>query len=481
MPAPRGTSSVSDCRIVIWSIGTPSMSEMIIEKAVMWPWPWAEVPTRSGDRAVLVDLDRAVLDVEPGRGGDLDIGRQADAELLGVTRGPTLGLLGQQGRVVGGRDHGVEGLLVLTRVVGAAGDRGAREAVGLHEVDPADLGGVHADLVRGDVHDPLDQLSRLGATCPAVRPDRGVVREHRLGVETDLRDLVHADRHHLGEHRQDRPDRRIGTARGDDLTVEADDLAVVVDAEAGLHDEVATVDHRDHVLRTRLDPLDGLAELHRGLGGDEVFHVAGGLRAEAAADPRADDAELLGLEAQRRGVAGVDAVGGLVRHPHGETAVLGDAQHAVVLHRHAGEALADHRDLGDGVGTFARVFVGPALGELAGEAHVRAGVGEEQRRVGCEPVHRVDDRREGLDVGDDLLRGIGGLPGRFGDDSGDDVADEPDLVGREHRPVVVGRQHREALDGFEAQVVAGVVHRNDTGHRCGAAQVDRLDVAVGHR
>ena len=35
-------------------------------------------------RAVVVDLDRAVLDVQPDRRGDLDVGRQADAELLGV-------------------------------------------------------------------------------------------------------------------------------------------------------------------------------------------------------------------------------------------------------------------------------------------------------------------------------------------------------------------------------------------------------------
>ena len=46
VPAPRGMSSVSDCTIVMSSIGTPSMSLMIIEKAVMCPWPWALVPTQ---------------------------------------------------------------------------------------------------------------------------------------------------------------------------------------------------------------------------------------------------------------------------------------------------------------------------------------------------------------------------------------------------------------------------------------------------
>ena len=45
VPAPRGISSVSEWTSVTLSIGMPSMSDTIIEKAVTWPWPWAEVPT----------------------------------------------------------------------------------------------------------------------------------------------------------------------------------------------------------------------------------------------------------------------------------------------------------------------------------------------------------------------------------------------------------------------------------------------------
>ena len=47
VPDPLGTSAVSDCRIVMSSIATPSLSAMIIENAVTWPWPWALVPTRA--------------------------------------------------------------------------------------------------------------------------------------------------------------------------------------------------------------------------------------------------------------------------------------------------------------------------------------------------------------------------------------------------------------------------------------------------
>ena len=286
--------------------------------------------------------------------------------------------------VAGRLEHRVERLLVLARVVVGAGDRGARERAGLHEVDAADLGRVDADLVGGDVEDALDQLGRLGAAGAAIGADGGVVREHRLGVEAHLRDLVHADRHHLRQHRQDGADRRVGAGGRQHLAVEADDLAVVVHAQPGGHDVVAAVDQRHHVLRAALGPLHGLAEGERSLGGDQVLDVAGGLRSEPATHPRADDAQLLGFEAEHRGVRAVDRVRRLVRHPHREPAVLGNGDDAVVLHRHTGETLADHRDLGDGVGTLARVAA--LLAELGGEAHVRAGVGEQQRGVGGEPV-----------------------------------------------------------------------------------------------
>ena len=221
-----------------------------------------------GGRAVVVDLARAPLDVQADRCGDLDVRRHADAELLGVAGCAARRLLGAQVVVARRRERGVERLLVLARVVVGAGDRGARERVRLHEVAPADLGRIDADLVGGDVEHALDQLRGLGAPGAAVGADGGVVGHHRLGVEPDLRDLVHADRHHLRQHRQDGADRRVGAGRRDHLAVEADDLAVVVHAEPGGHHVVAAVHQRDHVLGAGLDPLDRPAERQRGLGGD---------------------------------------------------------------------------------------------------------------------------------------------------------------------------------------------------------------------
>ena len=89
------------------------------------------------------------------------------------------GLLGAQLGVARCLQRGVERLLVLTRVVVGAGGRGERELVGREEVRPADLGGIHADLVGRHVDHPLDELRRLGPPGAAIGADGRVVRHHR--------------------------------------------------------------------------------------------------------------------------------------------------------------------------------------------------------------------------------------------------------------------------------------------------------------
>ena len=197
--------------------------------------------------AVVVDLHRAVLDVQADGRGDLDVGRQTDAELLGVALLAPLRLLLAQILVARRLQHGIERLLVLAAVVIAARGGRERELVGLEEVHAPDLRGVHPDLGGGHVEHALDELRGLRPPGAAIRADGGVVRQHAHGLEAHLRDVVHAHRHHLREHRQDGAQARIRAGGGDGRTVEADDLALLVDAQPHRHHEVATVHERDHV------------------------------------------------------------------------------------------------------------------------------------------------------------------------------------------------------------------------------------------
>jgi hypothetical protein len=84
----------------------------------------------------------------------------------------------------------------------------------------------------------------------------------------------------------------------------------------------------------------------------------------------------------------------------------GLATDTVGLHRHAGKSLADHRDLGDRFGAFARVAT--VLAELGGEAHVGPGVGEQQRGRFLESV---GGRHHGLERCDVDRDGVGRVVG----------------------------------------------------------------------
>ena len=141
VPAPRGTRSVSELTRVILSIGMPSTSLASIANAVWWPWPCDARAGEHAGGAVVVDLDRAELDVQADRRGDLDVGRHADAELLRRRRWPTLRLLGAKARrspTPSARRRAPS----RTRRSRSSAPVGvvSGNASGLDEVDPADLG-----------------------------------------------------------------------------------------------------------------------------------------------------------------------------------------------------------------------------------------------------------------------------------------------------------------------------------------------------
>ncbi len=198
VPDPRGTRSVSELTSLIWS-GEGRVVALAVH---------AGAGEHAGG-AVVVHFDRTELDVQTDRGGDLHVRRQADAHGDRIVGGATLCLLGAELFVTRRGQHSVEGFLVLAGVVGSAGVSGHRERTRLDEVLAADLSGIHPDLPRSHVDDPLDQLGGFGPACATVRTDRGRVGHDATGGELHLLDVVHADAHHLCEHRQDCADRRV--------------------------------------------------------------------------------------------------------------------------------------------------------------------------------------------------------------------------------------------------------------------------------
>ena len=196
---------------------------------------------------------------------DLDVGGQAHAEELAA--GLRLGLLRVEGGIAGRRERLVHRRLVVPGVdvdLGAAAGRPepgrvlVRELVGLDEVPAPDLGAVHPDLGREQVHRPFDDVGRLGPAGAAIRVDERGVRVHAGHFRVDVGDLVAAAQDPGIERRRDagpmverRPPRfaRVLTRRPvTSPSLRAGDLEV--------GDVVAAVDRAAVALAATLDPLD---------------------------------------------------------------------------------------------------------------------------------------------------------------------------------------------------------------------------------
>ena len=162
----------------------------------------------------------------------LDVGREADADLLAAVVAARR-LLGAQIVVADHLQGAVHRWSVVAGVVGE-GDLGlVREGVRRHEVPTANLHRTEAGGLAGEVHQPLDDEGRLGASGAAVGVDRRGVGENAGHVAVDCRDVVlpghqravEVGRHGGGEGRE------IGAHRGRGVDAQAGDPPVGVERE----------------------------------------------------------------------------------------------------------------------------------------------------------------------------------------------------------------------------------------------------------
>lgn len=119
----------------------------------------------------------------PGHGaGDLDVGRDADAHRLAVTRGVAAGLLGVEAGVVGRGECAFERLDVVAAVVDGAHRGGRGERVGGDVVAAPQLGGVDAQPAREHVEGALDRYAASGRPAPWNAPTGVVFESHDFEV-----------------------------------------------------------------------------------------------------------------------------------------------------------------------------------------------------------------------------------------------------------------------------------------------------------
>ncbi len=151
-------------------------------------------------------------------------------------------------------------------------------------------------LARRGVDQPLDQVVALRPPGAAIGVDRHGVGEHADDVGVDRLEAVDAGQHAGARHGRDRPARRStdrrpcwrrcgcaapGTCRRRRAPV----------SPSG--DVVAALRVGQERLAALRRPFHRAAELARGVAGQHVLGIQEQLHAEAAADIRRDDAELL--------------------------------------------------------------------------------------------------------------------------------------------------------------------------------------------
>ena len=216
------------------------------------------------------------------------------------------------------------------------------ELVGLDEVGGAHLGAVLAEPGRDRVHGPLHHVAALRPPGAAVGRDHHGVGVERLAAHPVDARLVGTEQLGGGDDRHDQAVRRVGAVVVPEHHVEAEQPAVVVEADLDVVDLAALVGRGDEVLAPVLGELHGAAERagrqrHQHLLGPRVVD----LHAEAAADVGRDHVDLAEVEAELDRDRRPDAGGGLGRGPHLQAADVGvpAGDGAAALHRHAGAAL----------------------------------------------------------------------------------------------------------------------------------------------
>ena len=420
------------------------------------------------------------------RAHDLREARDADAHQFAAFA--LLGLLAAQFVVADRLHREVECALVVPAVVLPVEDRLVGEGVRRDEVLLAHVGGVHPDLGRQHVDEPLDGVDGLGdAERAAVGDAPGrLVRVHAVDLREGVLEVVRAraDREQTGRELR-------GVAGGVGVAVVGERFdaqrlqrAVAVGGDLGGHVVVAGERVRLQVLDAVLDPLHGVPRDDRGGDRDHVAGVDRHLAAKASTDVRRDDPDLLlgqpdVARDQRKDRA--DRVWRLRGHPDrelpGHRVELGDA--AARLDRGDMDArqvdvLRDrHIRLLEGAVRRVAIADLPMEDVVVGLALL---VVAQHGCIGLERLEWVHDHGQRLVLDLDGLDAVGGCVAAGRHDGGDLLAREHHLVDREHH-LGVRHQRRHPVQVELLERLAGD-HGEHALHLEGGVAVDALDAGV---
>ena len=376
-------------------------------------------------------------------------------------------------------------------VVGAAETGVVGKVLRPDEVPLPDLARREAGDAPGLLYQTLQQIGRFRPSGAAVGIDRDGVGEDALHVGEDGRDPVERRQHRRGGPGRDQRGEigKIGPHVGPGLDPQTQETAAAVHRHCGLGHMVAALRIGEEAFGPLGSPLHRAAQLQGGEDRHHHFRIEEDLHAEAAADIRADQAELAGVQPHDLGQLPLQAKDPLIAAGQGDDAGLrielgqGGARLQRVYHH----AVVDDPDPGDlvrpGEGGGDRRFV--ALDPI--EAEVIVQLLMQQRRPGRQRRPALRDRGQIFVSSFDQFGGIARLGQAPGHHEGQRIADKADLVFGQpavarHRgaAAAAARHRRRAGNGADAGggKIGAAVDGQDTRRGLSGLQVEGQDLGV---
>ncbi len=299
------------------------------------------------------------------------------------------------------------------------------------------------------------------------------------------RNVVDAGRHADAEPGNiGRVAREIGAHVGDDVEIEREEAALVVEREPRGGDIVAAVAVAEEMLGALAYPFHRPAQPLGGNRGERIFAIGKQLGAEAAADVGRHHTHAVGRDAQHVVADDVaDDVAALAaeRERIALAVVFGD--HAAGIHVVGHQPLIDDGQLDRARGLRERGLGGVRIAQLSLEGEIVRPVGPHTRRTWRERGHGADHMRQRLPVDRDRLSGVLRRGEAIGDHEGDGVADMAHHVLGQDRIDwnfdVHARQHAGRRQGPEIGHFGGGEHQAHARHRTHA--IELVDAEAGMR
>ena len=352
-----------------------------------------------------------------------------------------------------------------------------RDGVGGQEMVQADVGGVHAEVVRQLVQQDFEREPRLWCPVSSLRAARCLARESSCPLKAVAIHLIGHRLQRAGVVRAGHPVRPVPAAIEQRAEMQPRDMSIASDAGACPHEDrmppTVTVEH----FFTGERHLDRPSGHHRKLGYYHFVIERVALAAEPAPIGARDDPDARGREVEHLAERTMDVVRRLGRRPQRELARRRPvSQGRVLFHGQVGVALVEEHVFAHVVGfteggiDVAKLQVDQLVQVPTVTVVVNGVVGLDNRilgpRNGLEHVVlHLDQVQRG---GCDLLGGRG--------DSRHRVTDEARLVGRERMLILADWQ-----DAERCRQVAACEHRLDSLQPLGPGGIDRANPRVRMR